>query len=283
MSPPPRDFTLTSPDQLKRDAMIIAVSQGKSDTAMKGFSSILNAKEIEAVVDFVRQEFMTDKKINTTYHTIENGWENHEQYAVAFPFALNEVPLDRPWDELTPLQQKGKRLFMSACVTCHDRARVESEGAVWESRPLSYPRNNYSHKAPRKVDAKSGATPYSVHEIAPVIASLSEQEKQGERLFQQSCAFCHSADGTGKNWIGSFLDAHPRDLTSVSMKSVTVEQLTQVIRDGLPGTTMSAWKSVLNEEQIQAIVKYVMKAFIHNEKRQNDEQLQNEKQSTHIQ
>ncbi len=271
VSPPPRDFTLTSPDQLKRDDMIIAVSQGKPATAMMGFSHVLNATEIEAVVDFVRQEFMIDKKINTTYHTVENGWKNHQQYAAAFPFALNEVPLDRPWDELTPLLQQGKRLFMSACVTCHDRARVESEGAIWESRPLSFPRNNYSHKTPTKVDAKSGATPYSVHEIAPVIASLNEQEKQGEQLFQQNCAFCHSADGTGKNWIGSFLDANPRDLTAASMKSATVEELTQVIRDGLPGTTMSAWKSVLNEGQIQVIVKYVMRAFI-----QNDKPLQNE-------
>jgi len=271
VSPPPRDFTLTSPDQLNRDEMITAVNQGKAGTAMMGFASILNKEEIEAVVDFVRKEFMMDKKINTKYHTVENGWENHERYASAFPFALNEVPLDRPWDKLTAQQQQGKRLFMAGCVTCHDRARVESEGAVWESRPLSYPRNNYSHKTLPEVDAKSGATPYSVHEIAPVLLSLTEQEKQGEQLFQQNCAFCHSEDGTGKNWIGSFLEPHPRDLTGKSMKSITAQRLSQVIRDGLPGTTMSAWKSVLNESQIQAIVKYVMKAFIQNEEFKNEQ------------
>jgi len=156
---------------------------------------------------------------------------------------------------------------MSACVTCHDRARVESEGAIWESRPLSYPRNNYSHKTP--VDATTGASPYSLHEIAPVLIGPTEQETHGERLFQQNCAFCHSADGTGKNWIGSFLESHPRDLTQKSMKSMTAQQLRQVIRDGLPGTTMSAWKSVLNEGQIQAVVEYIMKAFIRNETSEN--------------
>jgi len=265
VSPPPANFTQTSPDELDRAAMIHAVTHGEAGTAMMSFERVLNSREIEAVVDFVRQEFMTDKKINTVYHTIENGWENHQQYAIAYPFALSEIPLDKPWEELTPEQQQGKRLFMSSCITCHDRARVDNEGAIWESRPLSYPRNNYSHKTPVKVDAKSGASPYAVHEVAPELASLSEQEKQGERLFQQNCAFCHSEDGTGKNWIGSFLDAHPRDLTGASMKSTTVEQLTQVIRDGLPETTMSAWKSVLNDKQIQAIVMYVMKAFIHNE------------------
>jgi len=262
VSPPPRDFTGVSPEQLKRDVMIAAVRQGVSGTAMMSFSSVLNNKEIDAVVDFVRNEFMRDKKANTKYHTVENGWENHQRYASAFPFALNELPLDTPWEQLTEQQQQGKRLFMSSCITCHDRARVKTEGAIWESRPLSYPRNNYSHKAPVKVDTTSSATPYSIHEIPPVIASLSEQEKQGQKLFQQNCAFCHSEDGTGKNWIGSFLDAHPRDLTAASMQSVTTERLREVIRDGLPGTTMSAWKSVLNEDQIQAIVHYVMKAFI---------------------
>lgn len=247
---------------MSREAMLAAVTHGKPGTAMMGFDTVLDSKEIQAVVDFVRQEFMTDKKLNTKYHTVENGWENHEQYRLAFPFALNEIPLDTPWEELTDKQQTGKRLFMSACVTCHDRARVKSEGTIWESRPLSYPRNDYSHKKPPQVDAQSGATPYSVHDIAPVIASLSVEEKLGESIFQENCAFCHAKDGTGKNWIGSFLDSHPRDLTSEQMKSVSEQKLIQVINEGLPETTMSAWKSVLNEKQIRAVVKYIMKAFV---------------------
>ncbi len=245
--------------------MIAAVTEGKPGTAMMGFSAVLDEPDIQAVVDFVRQEFMTDKKLNTKYHTVENGWPDHERYAIAFPFALNEIPLDTPWEDLTEEQQKGKQLFMSACVTCHDRARVDNEGVIWESRPLSYPRNNYSHKSSRQIDAQSGATPYSIHEVAPVIASLTAEEKQGEQLFQKNCAFCHSEDGTGRNWIGSFLQPHPRDLTGMKVKSMTPEHLRQVIRDGLPGTTMSAWKSVLTEKQIQAIVKYITRAFIYNE------------------
>jgi len=265
ITPSPRDFTQTSPDSLSRIQMIEVVMQGKPDTAMMGFSRVLNEAEILAVVDFVRQEFMTDKKRNTKYHTDENGWPNHQRYRLAFPFALNELSLDTAWEDLTPQQQDGKRLYMSACVTCHDRARVDNEGVIWESRPLSYPRNNYSHKSPRTIDAQSSATPYSIHEIAPDITSLSTEEKLGERLFLQNCAFCHSEDGTGRNWIGSFLQPHPRDLTGKEVYSMTPARLRQVIHDGLPGTTMSAWKSVLNEEQIQAIVKYITRAFINKE------------------
>ena len=38
-------------------------------------------------------------------------------------------------------------------------------------------------------------------------------------------------------------------------------RLKRVIRDGLPGTTMPAWKLVLNESQINAVITYVSRAF----------------------
>ena len=77
-----------------------------------------------------------------------------------------------------------------------------------------------------------------------------------------SCAACHAADGTGKNWIGTFLQPHPRDLTdSDFMTGMSVERLSHVIRDGLPGTSMPAWKSVLTDTQIDAVVRYIHRAF----------------------
>jgi cytochrome c oxidase cbb3-type subunit 3 len=84
----------------------------------------------------------------------------------------------------------------------------------------------------------------------------------GERLFQENCAFCHAADGTGKNWIGSFLEPRPRDLTDKAfMSGMTRERLAQTIRDGLPGTSMPAWKSVLTADEIDALVAYIHRAF----------------------
>ena len=97
---------------------------------------------------------------------------------------------------------------------------------------------------------------------APTLANLTAEEKQGETLFQHNCAFCHAADGTGRNWIGSFLQPHPRNLTSATaMQGMTRTHLKQVIRNGLPGTTMPAWKSVLNDGQMDAVVVYVARAF----------------------
>ena len=241
--------------------MIKSVTDGRMDTGMAGFSNTLTSEQIELVVDFIRQAFMGSDKLNTRYHTEGNGWPNHERYAIAFPFATGEIPLDTPLDQLSPEQQKGRELFMDSCITCHDRAKVEDEGIAWDPRAVSFPRSGYSH---RKPDAVSAATPYSIHDQAPVMQGLSAQEKQGAALYQANCAFCHAADGTGQNWIGAFLEPHPRNLTT--MQGMTSDRLENVIRDGLPGTTMPAWRHVLNDEQVQAIAAYVLRVFVGNEK-----------------
>lgn len=262
LTPPPAAFNRLKPSDRSRTAMLKSVRDGRAGTAMKGFSGILKNGEIELVVDFVREEFMARKAANTRYHTPENGWPNHERYRHAFPFATGELPLDTPWGTLSPQQAAGKRLFMSSCVSCHDRGRVTDPGADWESRAVSYPRNQYKPGGRPPVDATSSASPYVKHDTPPKLAGLTRQERQGEQLFQQNCAFCHAADGTGKNWIGSFLEPHPRNLTDpVAMRRMTRARLAQVIRDGLPETSMPAWGDVLTNAQIEAIVSYVARAF----------------------
>ncbi len=285
LSPPPRDFTSR---KIERQKMIAAVTHGSLGSAMMSFKSVLKPHEIEAVVDFVREEFMLSGAKNTHYHTPENGWPNHGRYRAAFPFALGDIPLDTPWESLTPTQRSGKQLFMSSCVTCHEGSRhtPHKDDPMWSPRALSFPRNGYSHAvqatartaegramqeqlpetaqqpAVVAVDAVTSASIYARHDNPPALVNLTPQEKQGETLFQQNCAFCHAADGTGRNWIGSFLQPHPRDLTSTTaMQGMTRTRLKQVIRDGLPGTTMPAWKSVLSDHQINAVIAYVARAF----------------------
>lgn len=283
VAPKPVDFTSISPDSLSRERMLQSIQFGRPGTAMMSFASILQPNEIAAVTDFVRHEFMVAKAENTRYHTEANGWFHHERYAAAFPFALGEIPLDTPWEQLTPQQADGKRLFMTSCVSCHDRARENNEDIHWDSRPVSYPRNQFSpgdnldaknSQAPDarntsldaknspSVDAMTSATPYHIHDQPPKLAGLNETEQRGETLFQQNCAFCHAADGTARNWIGSFMEPHPRDLTkSAAMDSMTRTRLRTVIQEGLPGTSMPAWKSVLSDQQVEDVIAYVARAF----------------------
>ncbi|MBI3897345.1 MAG: c-type cytochrome [Gammaproteobacteria bacterium] len=261
LNPKPVDFTRADPARITPEYVVSVLRNGKPGTAMQPFRSVLSDKDMELLAAFVVDEFVQRKAPNTYYHTPENGWPNHQRYQAAFPFATGEIPSNRPWEELSAEQARGKRLFLASCVICHDRGGHNE--AAWEATPLSYPRNNYSPSAPPPtLDAMSSASPYLLHEVAPKIADLTEQERNGEKLFQGNCAFCHAADGTGKNWIGSFLQPHPRNLRDPAfMETMTRTRLSATIHEGLPGTSMPAWKSVLNEDEISAIVAYVAKAF----------------------
>ncbi len=267
---------------LSREAMIQSVTDGREGSAMMSFVSVLNRAEIEAVVDYVRDVFIAGDGLNTRYHTLENGWDDHERYASAFPFALGDIALDRPLEQLSEVQREGRQLFITACVTCHDRSKVNDEGDLWNPRAVSYPRGGYSNKDvvnsdgveslsferdggadSEKIDATSSATPFARHEIVPQVDGLTPQQQLGETIFQANCAFCHGATGTGRNWVGSFLQPPPRDLTDAeAMAGMSHQRLIKVISNGLSDTTMPAWGGVLAVDEIGAVAAYVMRVFV---------------------
>jgi len=272
LDPKPRDFTGIGPVELSRERMLKSVREGRPGTAMAAYKERLSDEEIELVVDFIRREFMQEGRENTRYHIPANGWIDHARYTPAYAFATGQTPLDTPDEHLTAEQRAGKRLFLSSCISCHDRARVMDEGPVWEPAVVSYPRNNDMLSSPPPIDALSGASVYARHDQPRRFDDLDTEQRRGEMLYQQNCAFCHAADGTGRNWIGTFLEPHPRDLTDpAAMQGMTSERLFRVIRDGLPGTSMPAWKSVLTEEQTRQIVAYVQRAFHPGQGRDADE------------
>ncbi|MDR2877947.1 MAG: c-type cytochrome [Chromatiales bacterium] len=263
LDPPPRDFTAIASSSISRERMIAAVSAGRPDTAMKSFSAVLNPEQIEAVVDFVRSSFIESKKANTAYHIAANGWPDHERYRDAYPFALGEIALDTRDENLSVAERRGKRLFMSACITCHDRAHLEDDRTLWAPRAVSYPRAGYMHREGGRLDSETGATPYARHDHAPALADANARVRRGERIFQDNCAFCHGADGSGGNWIGSFLQPQPRDLTNVdAMKKMDSVRLRAAIASGVEGSAMPAWRTVLADDEIDAVAAYVEQVFM---------------------
>jgi len=259
LEPKPRDFTSLRPESVSRESMLRTLTEGRSGTAMLSFRSVLGAAEAEAVIDFIRAEFMIAHAANTRYHSPENGWPKHDRYAAAFPFARAEIALTTPPEHLTQAQRAGRRLYLSSCISCHDRGRApESHEVAWESRPLSYPLNGDTIT---NVPPPDLATQYDIHNRPPRLAGLSAKEKRGEKLYQSNCAFCHAADGTGKNWIGAFLEPPARNLTGQDIAGIDRERLVFVIREGLPNTSMPAWKHVLAEREVQDLAAYVLRAF----------------------
>jgi len=89
---PPRNYTTPEAAlELTRERMIHSVTNGRPGTAMISWKTALSAKEIEAVVEYVRSTFMKLGS-NTTNRT-------------------------RPTAKL--LSSRGGVLYMDACVMCH--------------------------------------------------------------------------------------------------------------------------------------------------------------------
>ena len=238
------------------------ISRGKKNTAMMSFASLLSEQDIEAVITFVRKAFMAKKMKNTRYHTVENGWPNHEQYQAAYPFALGEIKFDEKVENLTRTQRLGRQLYLSGCISCHDRAKAKDEGKIWQSFPLSWPRNAYSHKEENQHDAVSQASPYHIHDIKIVYKPKTKIEKQGQRIFQENCAFCHAADGSGKHWIGQFIEPPARDFTQASIQKIFNKQmLKDRIRNGVKDSAMPAWRYVLSDKEVDAVVSFMWQRF----------------------
>ena len=261
LDPPPRDFRSADPEQLSQDAMVNAITHGKPGTAMVSFANRLSPSDIRVLVQYVRQAFMQDASLALRYHTAEQGWANHERFTAAFPFATGDMPLDLPQEAMTATLRQGKRLFMSACISCHDHSRAVREGVIWQALTERRPAPLDATPA---MDAWSGASATALHDNAPQLKELSVAALRGERLFQQNCAFCHAADGSGQNWIGQFLRPHPRNLTGTRVATLSDTQLRQTILEGLPGTSMPAWKHVMHAHQISDLIAYIKRAFSRN-------------------
>jgi cytochrome c oxidase cbb3-type subunit 3 len=229
---------------------------------MVSFASVLDDDEARAVAEYIRRSFMTADRLDARYHSPENGWDNHDRYAAAFPFIDGRLPLSTPWDTLTESQRVGRRLYESACVSCHDQPNTGAGGdPEWAPRAVSYPRAHFSHRGPNH-DLVTGASPYAQHDMPPDPSGLSPRALEGRPLYQDNCAFCHAADGTGRNWIGSFLEPRPRDFTDPEFRLARDEDaMRQRILQGIPGTSMPAWKDVLGPEEIAAIIAYIRETF----------------------
>ena len=258
MDPKPADFTQFNLAELPYNRMVNSVTHGVDGTAMKSFTQYLSPEDIETVIAFIRTEFMTHQRINTLYHTVENGWPDHDRYLLAYPFATGELPLDFPMERMSADQRMGYRLYMTTCISCHDRSHVEDEGLIWRARSISFPRNNFSYTDFNNTDGATGASVFLQHEDPIDPSWLEPVEAEGQLLFTTNCAFCHGEDGSGKNWIGAFLDAAPQDLTNQDFLAMnTPESLKAKIKWGKKDTSMPAWQGVLSDSEIEKIITFI--------------------------
>ena len=83
-------------------------------------------------------------------------------------------------------------------------------------------------------------------------------------LYREHCVQCHGITGDGKGPTASFLNPYPRDFrmgrfkfkSTPLGKAPTDEDLSRIIRNGIPGTAMPSFKT-LSPEEVESLIDYV--------------------------
>lgn len=160
--------------------------------------------------------------------------------------------------------------YLNACVYCHDAG----VGPVLHGRGLNA---NYIGLVVRngmrampafrsvEVDDKQ------IAELAAYLSKVQPGQKpaagavagpanaeKGKAIYQQSCVTCHGAQGKGDGIVGKSLVPPVKDFTSEESKKKSPAELQKIIEEGMPGTAMPAWKTVLSPQDIQDVLAHVL-------------------------
>ncbi len=141
LNPHPRNFTTQeSKDELNRKRMIFSVTYGRPETAMQGWGKRLRPFEIEAIVDYVRLDFMSITKTaepKEDHSKMAKGGHDHSQH-----FGED---IDAPVPNgLVGNLKDGEKLYTDNCVACHDD---DGDGRGPRSRFIFPKPRNLTHPA----------------------------------------------------------------------------------------------------------------------------------------
>jgi len=283
--PPPRDFT--SATNLGRETMITITTHGKPGTAMVAWKTQLTPKEIEAVVDYIRESFMI-------------------------------VALD-------PRLQRGKTLYAHNCIVCHGergqgstlpvggatppknlaspqaRAELSRErmiASVSNGRPGTAMAGFSGRLPPQDIEAVvdyvraalmipetesiSGSrayggrgrdVPVAQPQIAPAPVkadmnlampySLTGNAERGKQFYDANCATCHGVNGDGQGPRAYFINPKPRIFISADSRAILNRPMIfATVSMGKLRTEMPAWSKVLTPQEIADVSEYVFRRFI---------------------
>lgn len=162
----------------------------------------------------------------------------------------------------------GKRLFEDNCAACHG---YQAQGSQHLGAPMLT--DNiwlYGGKVSDVIHSitygRQGVMPAhsasldrgQINNVANYVLSLSglahneTSAEKGQAVFAQSCAVCHSAEGTGNPMLGA---PNLTDDDWLYGKSITT--VTESITNGRQGV-MPSWNDRLNENQIKVLAAWVL-------------------------
>ena len=83
------------------------------------------------------------------------------------------------------------------------------------------------------------------------------------RVYHKQCATCHGNNGDGQGRAGASLTPAPTDFTSSESKQkLTLDKIILAIREGLPGSAMSAYGRRFDEKMLKGLAVYIQTQFM---------------------
>lgn len=158
LDPPPRNFTAPqSRKELTRSRMIASVTYGRTGTAMMPFKTRLSPADIEAVVDYIRAEFMSGPVIADAgsegmgaIAASPHGTQALAGSAMAPGLAEVETHVDMNASFPNGLKgnyARGRAFYMGNCATCHG---ARGDGAGPRSGFIEPKPRNFIHPDSRR-------------------------------------------------------------------------------------------------------------------------------------
>ena len=128
-----------------------------------------------------------------------------------------------------------------------------------------------AHKQPSRVEttlanvAKDVVIPIEAQQLKSPLPANDEAVNGGHKIYTQSCALCHGADGRGTD-LGRNMYPPAMDLNSPHVQHWMDAELFWIIQNGVRLTGMPSWKSSISETDTWRLV-----LFIHSLPRVNAE------------
>ena len=96
-----------------------------------------------------------------------------------------------------------------------------------------------------------------------MLTARVETTTPGSRIYADFCSVCHGDTGKGAVWATVGLSPPPIDFTDKKIQAaLSREHMINSVSYGRPETAMTGWKSRLTDEQINAVVDYVIGSFM---------------------
>ena len=299
LNPPPRDFTTPGAAQIPRSNMVAVVQNGRPGTAMTGWKSQLNQAEIEAVVDYVRDNFMMASSLadssrgRSVYskncavcHGEKGDGKSRAQGSLIppprdFTSAASRVELSaqrmitsvtygRTDTAMAGFKTQLSKEDISAVVDYIQAGfmgGVNTEGISGVNQGRRQAAQDGSNAPPALASAIPAAKPVQEAIVAnmtlPMPSGLKGDAKLGEAFYLANCATCHGATGDGRGPRAYFINPKPRNfLHPASRQSLNRVMLYATISHGKLGTEMPAWNKVLSPQEIANVAEFVFQKYI---------------------